>query len=104
MHSAKGSYSARTNALQPRSSLAIYHRQHFPSPVLGEARRDGKTVFESEFVRLWTTAEPGSDDVAILSFKSKANTLGPGVVEGIIECVGRAESDSSPLSSNLPSW
>ena len=97
VHTAMGSYSARMNALRPRSSLSVYRRQHFPALVLGEGEPGGKTVFESEFVRLWTTAEPGSDDVAILSFKSKANTLGPQVVEGVIECVGRAESDYKGL-------
>jgi 3-hydroxyacyl-CoA dehydrogenase len=41
---------------------------------------------------MWTTAAPGSNDVAVLSFKSKAGALGPEVVEGIIEAVGRAEA------------
>ena len=44
------------------------------------------------FRSMWTTAAPGSDDVAVLSFKSKASALGPDVVEGIIEAVSRAEA------------
>jgi 3-hydroxyacyl-CoA dehydrogenase len=92
VHTPQGSYSASANALKPRPALAVYRRQHFPEPVLGEAPPQGRTVFENDAVRLWTTAEPGSDDVAILSFKSKACTLGPDVVEGIIEAVGRAEA------------
>ncbi len=92
VHTPQGSYSAKTNTLKPRSTLPVYGRQHFPEPVLGEDWPQGKTVFETDAVRMWTTAAPGSDDVAVLSFKSKAGALGPDVVEGIIESVGRAEA------------
>jgi 3-hydroxyacyl-CoA dehydrogenase len=92
VHTPQGSYSAKTNTLKPRSTLPVYGRQHFPEPVLGEDWPQGKTVFETDAVRMWTTAAPGSDDVAVLSFKSKASALGPDVVEGIIEAVGRAEA------------
>jgi 3-hydroxyacyl-CoA dehydrogenase len=92
VHTPQGSYSAKTNTLKPRSALPVYGRQHFPEPVLGEEWPQGKTAFETDAVRMWTTAAPGSDDVAVLSFKSKAGALGPDVVEGIIEAVGRAEA------------
>ncbi len=92
VHTPQGSYSASANTIKPRPALPVYHRQHFPEPVLGEAPPQGKTVFETDAVRMWTTAAPGSDDVAVLSFKSKAGALGPDVVEGIIESVGRAEA------------
>jgi 3-hydroxyacyl-CoA dehydrogenase len=88
---AKGSYSASAKAEQPRSTLPVYARQVFPERVLGEAEERGTTVFESEGVRMWTA--PGDAEVAVLSFKSKANTLGPDVLEGIIEAVARAERD-----------
>jgi 3-hydroxyacyl-CoA dehydrogenase len=92
VHTPQGSYSAKTNTLKPRSALPVYARQYFPESVLGEDWPQGKTVFETGAVRMWTTAAPGSDDVAVLSFKSKAGTLGSDVVEGIIEAVGRAEA------------
>ncbi len=92
VHTPQGSYSASANTIKPRPALPVYHRQHFPEPVLGEAPPQGKTVFETDAVRMWTTAAPGSDDVAVLSFKSKAGALGPDVVEGIIEAAGRAEA------------
>jgi 3-hydroxyacyl-CoA dehydrogenase len=92
VHSPQGSYSAKTNTLKPRPALRVYGRQYFPEPVLGEDWPQGKTVFETDAVRMWTTAASGSDDVAVLSFKSKAGTLGSDVVEGIIEAVGRAET------------
>jgi 3-hydroxyacyl-CoA dehydrogenase len=91
VHGPHGSYSASAKAEQPRSTLPVYARQVFPERVLGEAEERGTTVFESEGVRMWTA--PGDADIAVLSFKSKANTLGPDVLEGIIEAVARAERD-----------
>ena len=78
VHSPQGSYSSRDNAVKPRPTLPVYRRQHFPEPVVGEEWSHGKTIFETDAVRMWTTAAPGSDDVAILSFKSKANAIGTG--------------------------
>jgi 3-hydroxyacyl-CoA dehydrogenase len=92
VHTPQGSYSAKTNKLKPRPALPVYGRQHFPEPVLGEDWPQGKTVFETDAVRMWTTATPGSDNVAVLTIKSKAGALGPDAVEGIIEAVGRAEA------------
>ncbi len=95
VHGKAGSYSASARAEQPRSTLPVYARQIFPERVLGEAEERGTTVFESEGVRMWTA--PGDADIAVLSFKSKANTLGPDVLEGIIEAVARAERDYQGL-------
>ncbi len=95
VHGKAGSYSASAKAEQPRSTLPVYARQIFPERVLGEAEERGTTVFESEGVRMWTA--PGDADIAVLSFKSKANTLGPDVLEGIIEAVARAERDYQGL-------
>jgi 3-hydroxyacyl-CoA dehydrogenase len=93
VHTSTGSYSARAAAIKPRGSLPVYRRQIFPEAVLAELRPIGRTVFESDAAHLWTTAEPGSDDVAILSLKSKAGALGPQVVDAIVDAVGRAEAD-----------
>ncbi|MBE7420856.1 MAG: 3-hydroxyacyl-CoA dehydrogenase/enoyl-CoA hydratase family protein [Zoogloeaceae bacterium] len=95
VHGATGSYSASAKSDKPRSTLPVYARQIFPERVLGEAEERGTTVFENEGVRMWTA--PGDAEVAVLSFKSKANTLGPGVLEGIIEAVARAERDYKGL-------
>ena len=97
VHSPQGSYSSRENAVKPRSTLPVYRRQHFPEPVVGEEWPNGKTIFETDAVRMWTTAPPGSDDVAVLSFRSKANAIGADVIAGIVEAVRRAESDYKGL-------
>ena len=97
VHSPQGSYSSRENAVKPRSTLPVYRRQHFPEPVVGEEWPNGKTIFETDAVRMWTTAPPGSDDVAVLSFRSKANAIGADVIAGIVEAVRRAETDYKGL-------
>lgn len=91
MHEAAGSYSARDNALKPRSSLPVYRRQWLPERVLGETGDAGKTVYENEGVRLWLAER--DQEVPILSFKSKMHVIGREVLDGIIEAVGRAERD-----------
>ncbi len=91
VHGKAGSYSASAKTEKPRSTLPVYARQIFPERVLGEAEERGTTVFESDAVRMWTAA--GDAEIAVLSFKSKANTLGPDVLEGIIEAVARAERE-----------
>jgi 3-hydroxyacyl-CoA dehydrogenase len=97
VHSPQGSYSGRDNAVKPRSTLPVYRRQHFPEPVVGEEWPHGNTIFETDAVRMWTTAAPRSDDVAVLSFKSKANVIGPDVAAGIIEALRRAETNYKGL-------
>ena len=92
VHSSEGSYSAKTGSVQARSPLAVYCRQWFPERVLGEHQDQGITLFENEAVRMWHTAEASGRDIPILSFKSKMCSLGPAVVEGIIEAVARAEA------------
>jgi 3-hydroxyacyl-CoA dehydrogenase len=97
VHTPTGSYSVRAAAIKPRRTLPVYRRQRFPDSVFGEWQPVGKTLSESDAARLWTTAEPGSDDVAILSLKSKAGTLGPHVVDAIVDAVERAEAGYSGL-------
>ena len=97
VHTPIGSYSVRAAAIKPRGTLPVYQRQRFPEPVFGDLPPMGKTVFENDAVRFWTTAEPGNCDVAILSLKSKVGTLGPYVVDAIVDAVGRAEAGYSGL-------
>lgn len=91
-HRPEGSWSARQGAYQPRRDLPIMSRQLFPQTVRGEAATDpvqaGATVFEDASIRLWTA--PRNEDVLIASFKTKMNTLGPGVIAGIDSALERA--------------
>ncbi|MEO8738537.1 MAG: 3-hydroxyacyl-CoA dehydrogenase/enoyl-CoA hydratase family protein, partial [Casimicrobiaceae bacterium] len=87
VHGPAGAYSASANAFVPRSKLAVYKRQYFPDPVLGEKSPAGTTILETDAVRMWHTG----DDIAIVSFKSKSNTIGEDVLDGILAAIEEAE-------------
>ena len=57
VHAADGSWSPARNANVPRSDLAVYRRQPFRAPVLGEGAATGGTAgttyFEDDSVRIW---------------------------------------------------
>jgi len=93
VHAPQGAYSAGANAFRPRSTLPVYKRQHFPDPVLDETWPAGTTILETPTVRMWHLG----DDVAIVSFKSKANTIGEDVLDGILASIDRAERECAGL-------
>jgi 3-hydroxyacyl-CoA dehydrogenase len=94
VHNEQGSYSAATGKYVPRSDAPVYKRQLFPETVLGTKLDQGKTVFETDDVRLWNL---GGDDIAILSFKTKMHTIGAGVIAGIHRAIDEAERNHKAL-------
>ena len=99
VHSPEGSYNPARNTVLPRSSLAVYQRQRFPDPILGETFAPGETVFETDAVRMWHDG----DGIAVLSFKTKMNTVSDGVLEGVLKAVDLAEKDFQGLVLWQPS-
>jgi len=93
VHTAAGAWSASAATFRPRSTLPVYRRQAFPDPVLGERWPTGTTIMETPAVRLWHLG----DDIGIVSFKSKANTIGEDVLDGIHAAIERAESECAGL-------
>lgn len=97
VHTPQGSYSPAKKAFVPRSDLAVYQRQAFPAFLLGENAADpktaGNTVFENDAIRLWDQG----DDVLIASFKTKMNTIGPDVLDGLVQAVELAEQKYAGL-------
>jgi 3-hydroxyacyl-CoA dehydrogenase len=93
VHAPTGAYSAADGEFHPRSSLPVYRRQPFPDPVLGEKWPAGTTIIETPAVRMWHRG----DDVAIVSFKSKSNTIGEDVLDGILAAIERAERTCAGL-------
>jgi 3-hydroxyacyl-CoA dehydrogenase len=87
VHGAEGSYSPAKNAKLPRSSLAVYKRQRFPDPLLGEVFPQGETVFENDGVRLWTDG----DGIGVVSFKTKMHTVSDAVLDGLQQAITIAE-------------
>jgi len=99
VHAAEGSFSPAKGEKLPRSNLAVYNRQRFPDPVLGERASPGDTVFETDAVRMWHDG----DGIAVLSFKTKMHTVNDGVLAGIQEAIDRAEKDFRGLVIWQPS-
>ncbi|MCG1047942.1 3-hydroxyacyl-CoA dehydrogenase/enoyl-CoA hydratase family protein [Mycetohabitans sp. B6] len=101
VHTAQGSWSPARRTFVPRSTLPVYRKQVFRAPLVGEASNDprtyGKTVFETDAVRAWVDERAGEDDVLILSFKSKMNTIGPSVIDGITQAIDVAEQQYKAL-------
>ena len=88
VHFPEGSYDAAAGALVGRSSLDVYRRQLWPDTVLGEGRATlGETVYENVGVRAFTTG----DDILVVSFKSKAHSISPEVLEGLNGALDVAE-------------
>jgi len=99
VHSAQGSWSPAANAFVKRAELPVYQRQVFRAAIKGTAsadpRRAGKTIEENDGARIWTSE--GADDVLVISFKSKMNTVGPDVLDSIVRAVELAEANYKGL-------
>ncbi|HEX8756397.1 MAG TPA: 3-hydroxyacyl-CoA dehydrogenase NAD-binding domain-containing protein, partial [Steroidobacteraceae bacterium] len=88
VHFPAGSYDAAGNRLVGPSTLDVYRRQLWPETVLGAAPRTlGDTVYENAGVRAFTTG----DDVLVVSFKTKAHSISPDVLEGLNRALDLAE-------------
>jgi len=93
VHSASGSFSPKSGRDEPRSSAPVYKRQLFPDPLIGEKFDTGTTVWENDGVRLWHLG----DDVGIVSFKTKMNTITDAVLDGLPRAVEEAEKKLKAL-------
>nr|WP_218905144.1 3-hydroxyacyl-CoA dehydrogenase/enoyl-CoA hydratase family protein [Paraburkholderia bryophila] len=101
VHTNEGSWSPASQTFVPRSSLGVYDKQVFRAPLVGETSADpktyGKTLFETDAVRAWVDDRAGENDVLIVSFKSKMNTIGPSVIDGLTQAIELAEKDYKGL-------
>jgi len=88
VYTPEGAWSPRADNPLPRSTAPVYKRQLFPDPLIGERFDQGKTVWENDGVRLWTL---GADDVGVVSFKTKMNTVNDFVLDGLQRAVEESE-------------
>ncbi len=93
VHRPDGSFAPVPDAYQPRSALPVYRRQPFPDKLVGEERRYGSTIFETNGIRCWHTG----DDIAIVSFKSRMHTIGDEVLEGVQQAIAETERNYAGL-------
>lgn len=77
----KGSFSPEQNSFLPRRQLVVYQRQYFPERVLKESNKDRETIYENGALRLWQV----EDSIAVISFKTKANTINRELIDGFNE-------------------
>ena len=70
--------------------LLPYARQRFPDALLGEKFSQGRTVFENDGVRMWVDE---GDDIAVVGFKTKLQTVNDHVLNGLQEAIAIAERD-----------
>jgi 3-hydroxyacyl-CoA dehydrogenase len=91
VHTPEGSWSAAQQKYLPRSSLAVYQRQHFPESVFGsgatEPLKSGTEEFRNDEIRVWSL----DGEVLIASITSKLHLISPAVVEGLMKAVDIAE-------------
>ena len=92
VHTPEGSWSPSRKAYVPRSTLAVYGRQHFPETVLGAGAVSplaaGTEVFRNDEVRVWTL----DGQVLIASITAKLHLISPTVMEGLARALELAEA------------
>jgi len=96
VHTAGGSWSARSRRFVERSTLPVYARQLLRAPLAGDAwpvaRTAGSTVHEDEACRIWTMGEGMASEVLVFTSKTKMHAISPGVLAGLNQAIGIAEA------------
>lgn len=97
VHTAQGSWNPSKGVFEPRRSLPVYQRQHFPELLLGEAgpkaETAGTTIDENDSLRTWTL----DGQVLIASIKTKMHAISPEVCEGLMAAIDLAEAEYQGL-------
>jgi 3-hydroxyacyl-CoA dehydrogenase len=89
----QGAFSPEDKQYDAGSKLAIYDRQFFPPRVLLAPSFKPQIFYENEGVSLWGL----KDDIAVVSFKSKSNTIGQAVLDGFYEAIDKAQTSCKGL-------
>ncbi|HEX4585118.1 MAG TPA: 3-hydroxyacyl-CoA dehydrogenase/enoyl-CoA hydratase family protein [Burkholderiaceae bacterium] len=101
VHTPQGSWNPARARFEPRTTLAVYAKQVFRAPLLGEGVPTGLdagvTLFADDSCRLWRLEQPHVDEVLIFSIRSKLHTLGPGVVAGLGRALDAAQAEGKSL-------
>ncbi len=95
IHTEAGSYSANEQRYVPLRDHNVYVRQVQRENVVGASKSAalGKTIFENDSVRLWGA----DDDIAVLSYKTKMNTINSEVLQSIPKACEEAERNHAGL-------
>ncbi|MGD9591626.1 MAG: 3-hydroxyacyl-CoA dehydrogenase NAD-binding domain-containing protein, partial [Candidatus Berkiella sp.] len=86
-------YNPNSQTFESSDHLPVYRRQYFPESLLTSVPFEGKTIFETPSIRMWTL----DDNIPIVSFSTKKNSITTHALEGLIEAVHRAQKDYDAL-------
>lgn len=89
----KGAFCPQNETYKAKSNLPVYQRQLAPAPELHQTVKPMHVLYENDGVKLWSL----KDDVSVLSFKSKANTIGQPVIDGLEQALDIAEKQCQGL-------
>ncbi len=97
VHSPAGSWSPLAGAFVAHNKIASQDQHLRRVSLVGEQHIDpfeyGTTLLETNAVRVWVDPRSGEDDVAVVSFKTKLNTISPDVLDGLTQAIEIAEKD-----------
>jgi len=88
-----GAYSPSSQTYQAMSKLPVYEKQLLKESSMIEPKKPRKTIFENEGVLLWELEK----EILVASFKSKANSIGQSVIDGMHESLSIAENTAQGL-------
>ena len=101
VHTRQGSWNAARSRFEPRTSLAVYSKQLFRAPLIGEGVPTGddagQTLFADESCRLWRLEGDAVGQVLIFSIRTRLHVLGPGVIAGLPRALDLAEAEGRAL-------
>ena len=80
-------YCPSTHAFESGSSLPVYQRQFFQASTLTAPKFQPKVMYENEGLCAWYF----EDNIAVVSFKTKSNTIGQSVLDGLNQAIDCAE-------------
>lgn len=84
-YTAAGSFSPLSHQYIRAYTLPVYKRQFFPPRGLGEKSISKDIWYENDAICLWRL----TSDVAVISFKSKANSISQAVIDGCHEALDK---------------
>lgn len=97
VYHATGAYQFDLQQFVPRTSKTFYKRQWVKAPALAEPKNAGVLLWENNALRLWQCDEASKIDIAILSFKTKLNTVNLDILESICDAIHYAEERCAGL-------
>lgn len=87
-YSEDGAFSPTNNAYVTANELPVYQRQILSNHLSGVTSSRTHVCFENDAVRLWEL----TDEIPVVEFKTKGNTIGQSVLDSLQEVLGIVES------------